>query len=156
MLPKAVGRRKKRSIHKKISRTITRIRKGIKNIINFHQYNVINGLQLIFKKGKDVHQSINSFASDSLKDIDNRLNRQHDDTSDEFKEEMKDTSTNILVDYCFGEIFGKNYGIRTFLEYEEECEEGLTCAQDINSNTDEDDSVDIDRFFHASGIIIYI
>ena len=128
------------------------MRKGFTNIINFHSYNVIKGLLIILKRGKDIHQSINTFTSDSLKDIDNRLNRPHDDISDELKEDSEDSNTNILVDYCFGEVFGNNYGIRSFLEYEEECEEGLTCALDVNPNKHEDDSANSDRFSQSEGI----
>ena len=76
--------------------------------------------------------------SDSLEDIDNRLNKLPQEGSEEdFEEEEDDSGNNILVEYCFGEIYGPNYGIRTLLEFEEECEEGVNCAEDMDVNDDE-------------------
>ena len=45
------------------------------------------------------------------------------DTEDSFD----DIDNNPLLRYCFGELYGENYGVRTLLEYDEECTIGDTC-----------------------------
>ena len=37
---------------------------------------------------------------------------------------MDDEEENALLQYCFGDIYGENYGFRTVIEFDEECEEG--------------------------------
>ena len=151
---KTVTRRRKRSAYKKMSKTITRIQRGFQKVVNFHTGNLIKGIQKIFKTGNNIHRSIDKLAADGLKDIDNRLNRQQQEFAEDEEEEDEDVDTNILVDFCFGEIYGKNYGIRTFLEYEEECQEGVTCAPDINVDTDDNESESMSRFLDYEGNIL--
>ena len=31
------------------------------------------------------------------------------------------------MQYCFGDIYGENYGFRTIVEFDESCEEGVNC-----------------------------
>ena len=57
---------------------------------------------------------------------------ENEDDLDDQEETDDEFDTNVLTDFCFGDIYGPNYGIRTFLEFEEECEEGSTCVKDID------------------------
>ena len=145
-----------------MSRAIKRIQKGFEKIISFHSYNVIKGARKILKEGKDFgtnfYQSMEKLIVDGLEDIDNRLNRKTtDEIDDDQVEDDDEFDTNVLTDFCFGEIYGPNYGIRTFLEFEEECDEGSTCSEDIDSDSAIDQNLDIDttsadvkRNFHFS------
>ena len=80
--------------------------------------------------------------SDALDDINVRLNQPKSDSFFDHEKEQDSSEDNILVNYCFGEILGPNYGIRTLLEYEEECVEGETCDEDIDSETENDFEAD--------------
>ena len=142
------SRRKKRAVHNEMARTIKRIQKGIEKVMHFHSYNVVKGVRNILKSGKEFsanfYHSMEKLVIDGLEDIDSRLNRQeNDDVSDDQAEDDDETETNILTDYCFGEIYGPNYGIRTLLEFEEECDEGSTCSADIDGDSASEQNVDI-------------
>ena len=124
-----------------MKRVVKRINKGLEKIVQFHFNNVIKGARKVLQSGKDFnvkfYQSMEKLIIDGLEDIDDRLNKKRIDdiTDDEFDQE-NDSETNLLTDYCFGEIYGPNYGIRTFIEFEEECEEGSTCKADIDPDSD--------------------
>ena len=117
-----------------MSKTVKRIERGFKFIIDFHVRNVVKGIEKLIRSGEDVRQSVSKLLSDGLDDIDRRLNKLPTDSEDEFEDE-DDFESNILINYCFGEIYGPNYGIRTLLEYEEECEED-ECSEDIGVDMD--------------------
>ena len=113
-----LSRRKKRSVHNEMSRAIKRIQQGSKRIVNFYGRNLVNGIRKLIISGKDITASVEKLIADSLEDIDNRLNKlPQEDSEEDFEEEDDDSGNNILVDYCFGEIYGPNYGIRTLLEF---------------------------------------
>ena len=125
-----------------MKRVVKRINRGLEKIVQFYSYNVINGARKILQSGKDFnvkfYQSIEKLITDGIEDIDNRLNKKKIDDfmdDDELVEE-DDFETNVLTDYCFGDIYGPNYGIRTFIEFEEECEEDSTCVADIEPESD--------------------
>ena len=121
-----------------MSRAIKRIQQGSKKIVNFYGRNLVKGIRKLIISGKDITSAVEKLIADSLEDIDNRLNKlPQEDSEEDFEEEDDDSGNNILVDYCFGEIYGPNYGIRTLLEFEEECEEGVDCAEDIDVNDEE-------------------
>ena len=42
-------------------------------------------------------------------------------------EDVDESEQNALLQYCFADLYGANYGFRTLLEYDEECTEGATC-----------------------------
>ena len=131
-----------------MSRTIKRIQNGVEKVIHFHTSNVIKGVRNILKSGKDFnanfYHSMEKLVIDGLEDIDSRLNRQEtDDISDDQSEDDDEIETNILTEYCFGEIYGPNYGIRTLLEFEEECNEGSTCSADIDGDFATEQNEDI-------------
>ena len=142
-----------------MKRIIKRIQKGFERIVNFHSHNVIKGVRNTLKLGYDFntkfYESMEKLIFDGFEDIDNRLNRvESDDSFDDQEEDGDDMDTNILTDFCFGDIYGPNYGIRTFLEFEDECEEGSTCIKDIDidstpeQNSDNDPVIDtIERRF---------
>ena len=128
-----------------MKRIVKRIQKGFERIMYFHSHNVIKGVRNIIKSGKEFnsnfYEAMKALIYDGIEDIDNRLNKIETDGSfDAQEEDDDDFDTNILTDFCFGDIYGPNYGIRTFLEFEEECEEGSTCVKDIDidSPTEED------------------
>ena len=133
-----------------MKRVVKRINKGLEKIVQFHSSNVIKGARKGLQAGKDLnvkfHQSMEKLIIDGLDDIDNRLNEKkiEDFTDDEFDQE-NDSETNVLTDYCFGEIYGPNYGIRTFIEFEEECEEGSTCIADIEPESNNEIDTDKDE-----------
>ena len=123
-----------------MTRILARMKKGFQRIVHFHSNNVIKGVHNIVKSGKEFdrnfYQSMEKLILDGIEDIDNRLNKiDTDDSFDSQQEDKDDFDTNILTDFCFGDIYGPNYGIRTFLEFEEECDEESTCAEDIDIDT---------------------
>ena len=88
-----------------------------------------------------------------IDDIDNRLNRSgYDSYFDEEKEGEEDSEDNVLINYCFGPIMGPNYGVRTLIEYEEECEEGTTCADDITPSDDGSETENTNLFSDRGNI----
>ena len=95
---------------------------------------MIKGVIKILETGKNVKQFTEKMASDAIEDIDRRLNRPRNDPLVNDEEEDDETEVNALVEYCWGEIYGKNYGIRTLLEYEQECENAATCNEDNDIN----------------------
>ena len=119
-----------------MSRTVKRIQRGFKRVTDFHGRNMVKGIRKIIQSGQDITKSVEQLITDSLEDIDNRLNKLPQEDADEEFEEENDSESNVLIDYCFGQIYGPNYGIRTLLEFEEECEEGVTCAEDIDASDD--------------------
>ena len=119
-----------------MSRTVKRIQRGFKRVTDFHGRNMVKGIRKIIQSGQDITKSVEQLITDSLEDIDSRLNKLPQEDADEEFEEENDSENNILIDYCFGQIYGPNYGIRTLLEFEEECEEGVTCAEDIDASDD--------------------
>ena len=125
-----------------MSKTLKRIERGFKSIIDFHVRNVIDGIQKLIRSGKDVKQSVSKLLSDGWEDIDRRLNKPPTDSEDEFEDEIE-FENNVLINYCFDEIYGPNYGIRTLLEYEEECEEG-ECSANIGVDRDTKSKNDTD------------
>ena len=127
-----------------MKRTYKRIRRGFEKVIDAYLFNLMKGLRVIMKTGNNIHDAIETVISDALHDIDNRINRSQSDTFLDQDEEQGPSDDNILIDYCFGEINGPNFGIRTLIEYEEECEEGATCGEDINVEAEDD--------FEADGI----
>ena len=140
-------RRKKRAVYNEMCRTVKRIHRGFEKIVHHHTYNVVKGAQNILKSGKDFnakfYNSMDKLIFDGLEDIDNRLNKKEtNDFSDDQLETDDEIETNVLTDYCFGEVHGANYGIRTFLEFEEECDEGSTCAADIDPDSDDESNSD--------------
>ena len=46
------------------------------------------------------------------------------------EEEVDEEEENVLLQYCFGDIYGENYGFRTVVDFDEICEEGVDC--DLN------------------------
>ena len=142
-----------------MSRAIRRIKKGFTGIVDFHSRNVVKGIRKLIMSGKNIEQAVTELIVDGLEDIDRRLNKLPEQEFAEDVEDENDSENNILIDYCYGEIYGPNYGIRTLLEYEEECEEGVNCSEDIDPNdgtktTEEslasvDESVDNDDSFFA-------
>ena len=126
-------RRGKRSIYRDIKRTISQIQRGIENILYGYTYNLTKGIRKIVATAK----SIEKVVSDVIDDIDNRLNRSgYDSFFHEDEEGDEDSEDNVLINYCFGPINGPNYGVRTLITYEEQCEEGTTCAEDITPSAD--------------------
>ena len=137
-----IHRRRKRSISREMKRTFKRIRRGFENVFDTYRYNLIRGFGNIIKTADNIHDAMGTVISDALDDINTRLNEPKSDTVLEQEEEQVSSEDNILVNYCFGEILGPNYGIRTLLEYEEECEEGVTCEEDIDGETEDDSGAD--------------
>ena len=46
------------------------------------------------------------------------------------EDELDDEEENVLLQFCFGELYGPNYGVRTIIEFDEigDCdEEGVDC-----------------------------
>ena len=127
-----------------------RIQKGFQKLANFYVHNVIKAVTKIVNTGVNIEESAKSIVSDILKDINQRLNRQDSDLVLEQEDEVDESEENALAQFCYGQIFGKNYGIRTFLEYEEECEDGITCKDDIDANLT-NDAEENDLFFAKKG-----
>ena len=134
-----------------MKRVVKRINRGLEKIVQFYSYNVINGARKILQSGKDFnvkfYQSMEKLITDGIEDIDNRLNKKKIDDfmDDDALVEEDDSETNVLTDYCFGDIYGPNYGIRTFIEFEEECEEGSTCIADIEPESNNEIDTDKDE-----------
>ena len=42
-------------------------------------------------------------------------------------ESFDDSDDNPLLQYCFSEHYGDNFGVRTLMEYDEECTIGESC-----------------------------
>jgi len=125
-----------------MERTFQRIQRGFENVVDTYRFNLMKGLRVIMKIGYNIHDSIETVISDALHDIDNRINRSQGDTFLDQEEEQGPSDDNILVNYCFGEINGPHFGVRTLIEYEEECVEGLTCGEDINDDAEDDSEAD--------------
>ena len=141
--------RKKRAANNEMRRVIKRIQKGYERIVYFHSHNVIKGARKLLKSGMDLttkfYKSMEKLVFDGIEDIDNRLNRiETEDDFDDQEEDDDEFDTNVLTDFCFGDIYGPNYGIRTFLEFEEECDEGSTCTKDINEDSSLEQNPDND------------
>ena len=134
-----------------MKRVIKRINRGLEKIVQFYSYNVINGARKILQSGKDFnvkfYQSMEKLITDGIEDIDNRLNEKKIDNfiDDDALVEEDDSETNVLTDYCFGDIYGPNYGIRTFIEFEEECEEDSTCIAYIEPESNNEIDTDEDE-----------
>ena len=137
-----IHRRRKRSITRDIRRTFKRIQRGFENAIDAYSYNLIRGMRNVIKTTYNIHDVMGTVISDALDDINVRLNQPKSDSFFDHEKEQDSSEDNILVNYCFGEILGPNYGIRTLLEYEEECVEGETCDEDIDSETENDFEAD--------------
>ena len=138
----AIHRRKKRSISRNIKRTVKRISRGFENIIDIYRYNLVKGFLNALHTANNIQDEIKTLVTDALNDIDNRLNRSQRDPFLDQEEEQGPSEDNFLVKYCFGAIFGPNYGLRTLLEYEEECQEGFSCETDIENETGDDSETD--------------
>ena len=56
------------------------------------------------------------------------------------EEDLDESEENALLQYCFEDLYGANYGFRTLVAYDEayECIEGVTC--DSNGESIENDN----------------
>ena len=108
------------------------MQRGFENILDAYLYNMVKGVRNIVMATNNIKKTVEQIASDAIDDIDERLNKSGHDAFLDDEEEEEEPEDNILVNYCFGPIMGSNYGARTLLEYEEECNEGTTCADDID------------------------
>ena len=53
------------------------------------------------------------------------------------EEDLDESEANVLLEFCFADLYGANYGFRTIIEYDEECIEGVTCDATGESIEDE-------------------
>ena len=123
-----------------MKKTLSRIQRGLNKILLGYQYNLIKGIRKVVLETKNVYKTVEEVISDALHEIDNRLNRSGYNSFLDQEEDEEPSEDNLLVEYCFGGIMGPNYGVRTLLEYEEECDENDTCENDIDSSEDESDT----------------
>ena len=131
-------KRGKRSIYKNVKKIISRIQRGLENVLDAYYYNMIKGIRKVVMAKNTVQKTIGKVISEALEDIDRRLNRSGFDAYIDDEEEEEEPSENdLLVNYCFGPIMGPHFGVRTLLEYEEQCEEGISCESDIESSDDD-------------------
>ena len=130
--------RRKRSMYRDMEKTISRIHKGFQNAMFAYQYNLVKGIRNVVMSTNKIKYSIEKVVLDAIEDINRRINTSaFDRLIDEEAEEEETSDSNIIIDYCFGPIMGENYGVRTLLEYEEECQENITCAEDISGDSSE-------------------
>ena len=111
-------------------------------------------MQNIIHAGKISSSAIDGIVQDVIQDIDRRVNhggrndkptffQDEDDEIDEDKE-------NVLNQYCFEDLYGPNFGFRSLLEYEKECEEdsdiGRRCQEGLDEFSDDDNNLDDEGF----------
>ena len=125
-----------------MKRTFKRMRHGFERIIDIYTYNLVRGFRNVLHTTNNIQHAIKTVVSDALEDIDRRLNRSQRDPFLDQEEEQGPSEDNLLVSYCFGAILGPNYGMRTLLEYEEECQIGTTCVEDIENEAGDDSEED--------------
>lgn len=59
------------------------------------------------------------------------------------EEVLDEEEENALVQYCFSDLYGPNFGFRTRVDFEEQCEVGVDCE----SNLEEDENDDEEQSF---------
>ena len=153
-------RRHKRSIEKGASNVLGRISRGFFKIVNGYINGVSTGMQNIIQVGKISSSAIDGIVQDVIEDIDRRVNHGGRDDQDTFFQDEDDKvdqeEENVLEQYCFADLYGPNFGFRSLLEYEKECEEGSECQKDLDAFPDEDD-LDLDlEPINGTEIIIHI
>ena len=101
-------------------------------------------MQNIIHAGKISSSAIDGIVQDVIEDIDRRVNHGgiydeptfFQDEDDEIDEEEE----NVLNQYCFEDLYGPNFGFRSLLEYETECEEdsdiGRRCQEGLDEFSD--------------------
>lgn len=99
-------------------------------------------MQNIVQVGRISTSAIDGIVKDVIEDVDRRVN--HGDSDDEdtfFEDEDEDEDDeNVLNQYCFEDLYAANFGFRSLLEYEKECEEGSECQQGLDAFADEEDN----------------
>ena len=75
------------------------------------------------------------------------------------EEDFDEFEPNVLLQYCFPDVYGPNYGFRTLLSYEDECEVGESCDSDgetldiCNGDLRGEDKIGTFLFTHKSEIM---
>ena len=65
------------------------------------------------------------------------------DTSGAIDDLRDDEDENILNKYCFEDLYGPKFGLRSLLDYEKVCEEGSECQLNIDRFSDNENDTDI-------------
>ena len=110
-------------------------------------------MQNIIRAGKISSSAINDIVQDVIEDIDRRVNHGGRDDKPTFfqdeDDEIDEEEENVLNQYCFEDLYGPNFGFRSLLEYEKECEEdsdtGRRCQQGLDEFSD-DNNLDEEGF----------
>ena len=142
-------KRQKRSIKRRISSTFSRVIRGANRIISGYALGVMKGINNMLIAGKLAHNAIDSIIKDILEDIDNRINKGRSDEDSSFfqNEDIDDLreeeDENLLNKYCFEDLYGPKFGLRSLLDYEKVCEEGSECQLNIDQFTDNENDKDI-------------
>ena len=72
---KGPSRRIKRSVDKTLWEIIRQIKRGMEKIVDGYVYYTLRGINNAIRDKKNAHKTINSIVSDTIEDIDNRLNK---------------------------------------------------------------------------------
>ena len=99
-------------------------------------------MQNIVQAGRISTSAIDGIVKDVIEDIDRRVNHGGKDDEDTFfedEDEAEEEEENVLNQYCFEDLYAANFGFRSLLEYEKECEEDSECQQGLDAFADEND-----------------
>ena len=138
-------RRHKRSTEKGITKILGRISRGFYKIVSGYVNGVSTGMENIIRAGKISTSAIDGIVQDVVEDIDRRVNhggKDEDDTFFQDDDEIDNDEENVLNQYCFEDLYGANFGFRSLLEYEKECEEDSECQVGLDAFSDESNDID--------------
>ena len=62
-----------------------------------------------------------------------------------------DEDENLLNNYCFEDLYGPKFGLRSLLDYEKVCEEGSECQLKIDQFSDNENEKDIFDLLEEKG-----